>query len=284
MPQPSRDIISSFLKWGAGGPLPRYIQRSCARKFRRRNLGKTLRVQTDDGCLLDVVIGDNVDHEIALTGSFEPHLTRLIRELSSGATGGFLDVGCHLGYYSTLVKKTAPECSVTAVDANPVMARRCRANLEINAMEGRVINSGVGAQHAVLDFKTSMTSPSLGTFGTSPMKDHEVETLQVKVVPFAEILNDTPGDVFLLKMDVEGFEFPALSTLDAVMMRRIHNLVFEFSEERLAQCGHDRDDFLRLPWLADYEIRLIETDGTRRLLESIREVPDGDQNVWLRRR
>jgi len=284
MPPATADTTSAILKWAANGPFPRYIRRSCARKFRRRNLGKTLRVRTIHGCELDVVIGDNVDNEIALTGGFEPHLTGLIRELASGATGGFLDAGCHLGYYSTLVGKTAPGCTLTAVDANPVMARRCRENLALNGLEGRVINTGVGDRRATLDFNTSAASPSLGTFGTSPVKDATVETIQVQVVPFAEILNDTPGDVFLLKMDVEGFEYPALSTLTPEMMKRVRNLVFEFSEERLAQCGHHRGDFEKLPWLADYDIRLIGTDGTRATLPSISAVPGGDQNVWLKRR
>jgi FkbM family methyltransferase len=284
MPNETMDRISSILHWGANSALPRYLRRSCARKFRRRNLGKTLEVGTRDGCRLNVVIGDNVDNEIALTGGFEPHLTALMRELAAGGSGQFLDVGCHLGYYSTLVKKVAPECGLTAVDANPVMAARCRSNLALNGMEGRVINTGVGAEQAVLDFKTSRRSPSLGTFGTSPVENDEVETIQIQVVPFSEIVDQVDGPVFLLKMDVEGYEYLALSTLRDDQVARIANLVFEFSDERLRQCGQSKEAFAGLPWLTEYEVWLIDTDGRRRRLESLAEVPDGDQNVWLKRR
>jgi FkbM family methyltransferase len=284
MPNETMDRISRCLRWGANSRIPRYLRRSCARKFRRRNLGRTLAVDTLDGCHLRVVIGDNVDNEIALTGGFEPHLSQLIRELATGAHGHFLDVGCHLGYYSTLVKKVTPACGLTAVDANPVMAGRCRANLELNGMEGRVINTGVGAERAVLDFKTSLRSPSLGTFGTSPVEDGDVETIQVQVVPFSEIVDQVEGPVFLLKMDVEGFEYLALSTLRDDQVTRIANLVFEFSDERLRQCGQSKHAFAGLSWLASYEVWLLGTDGSRKRLESLSEVPDGDQNVWLKRR
>ena len=278
------DRISSILHWGANSALPHYLRQSCARKFRRRNLGQTLEVGIRVGCRLNVVIGDNVDNEIALTGEFEPHLSALIRELAAVGYGHFLDIGCHLGYYSLLVKKIAPRCGLMAVDANPVMADRCRYNLELNGMEGRVINTGVGAQHAVLDFRTSTMSPSLGTFGTSPVENEKVETIQIQVVPFSELVDKVDGPIFLLKMDVEGFEYHALSTLRDDQISRIANLVFEFSDERLRQCGQSKEAFAALPWLAEYEVYLIETDGRRQLLESLAEVPDGDQNVWLKRR
>lgn len=277
------DRISRVLHWGAGSFLPRAIRRSCARKFRRRNLGKTLKVPTQHHCQLRVIIGDNVDNEIALTGAFEPHLSALIHELSSHQQGNFLDVGCHLGYYSTLVKKNCPSAVVTAVDANPVMAQRCRDNLQLNGFSGEVINTGVGAEHAVLTFRTSRQSPSLGTFGESPPAGLEIETIQVQVVPFRDIVDRTHGPVFLLKMDVEGFEYLALSTLRDDQVDRIENLVFEFSEERLQQCGQSREAFLTLPWLDRFEAWLIHENGTRSRLNSLAEVPGGDQNVWLKR-
>lgn len=284
MPHETMDHISNILHWGANYTFPRSLRRSCARKFRRRNLGKTLQVSLRDGARLNVVIGDNVDNEIALTGEFEPHLSALMRELAAGGQGHFLDVGCHLGYYSMLVKKIAPGCGLMAVDANPVMAERCRCNLELNGMEGRVINTGVGAQHAVLDFRTSTRSPSLGTFGTSPVENETVETIQIQVVPFSELVDQVEGPIFLLKMDVEGFEYHALSTLRDDQVERIANLVFEFSDERLRQCGQSKEAFAALPWLAAYDVCLIETDGRRKPLESLAGVPDGDQNVWLKRR
>jgi FkbM family methyltransferase len=264
--------------------LPGFIRRSCARKFRRRNLGKALETVTLDGCRLRVVIGDNVDNEIAMTGGFEPHLSDLIRSIAAGAEGNFLDVGCHLGYYSTMVKRIAPAARITAVDANPVMAERCRGNLELNGFDGRVINCGVGSSHALLDFKCAPASPSLGTFGANPPPGFDYETIKVQVVPFREIMDQVEGVVFLLKMDVEGFEYQALSTLGEGDVARIRNIVFEFSDERLAQCGQSRRDFENLAWLHAYEIHLILPEGGQRKLTSLAEVPSGDQNVWLRRR
>jgi hypothetical protein len=104
------------------------------------------------------------------------------------------------------------------------------------------------------------------------------------VVPFSEIVDQVEGPVFLLKMDVEGFEYLALSTLRDDQVTRIANLVFEFSDERLRQCGQSKHAFAGLSWLASYEVWLLGTDGSRKRLESLSEVPDGDQNVWLKRR
>jgi FkbM family methyltransferase len=278
------DLISKLLRWAANAPFPRGLKRSFARKFRRRNFGKTIQVTTVDGCQLNLRIGDNVDNEIAITGCFEPHLTDLIRELASGAKGGFLDVGCHLGYYSTLVGKIVPNVEITVVDANPIMAERCAENLRLNGIKGQVINVGVGAENAVLEFKVSKNAPSLGTFGVSPVTNDSVEKLRINVVPFSEIIDQIKGNIFLLKMDVEGFEYLALSTLQPSQVARIQNMVFEFSDERLRQCGQSKESFEKLKWISDFEICLIGINGEKTFLNSLSLVPDGDQNIWLRRR
>jgi len=243
-----------------------------------------MQVVTMDECRLNVQIGDNVDNEIAVTGCFEPHLTNLIRELSQGAEGSFVDVGCHLGYYATLVGKVMPNVDITVVDANPIMAGRCAENLKLNGINAQVINVGVGAENAVLEFSVSPNAPSLGTFGTSPVTSDPIEKIKIKVVPFSEIIDRVEGNIFLLKMDVEGFEYLALSSLHPSQVARIENIVFEFSDERLRQCGQSKQSFEELSWLSDFEVRLIDTNGEKILLDFLSQVPEGDQNVWLKRR
>ena len=283
-PTEDLDSTSKILRSIAGSALPKYLTRSCARKFRRRNLGKRILSTTTRGSKLITVIGDNVDNEIALTGAFESHITKIISAIAENRKGLFLDIGCHLGYYSALVAAVSDGIEITAVDANPVMARRCKENMEINGITASVINVGVGNEPAELDFNTSLTSPSLGTFGENPPDGIDLETIRVKVIPFSEILDGCEGAITLMKMDVEGFEYLALSSLRPDQISRIENLILEFSDIRLHQCGQSRKNFENLGWINEFNLKLIPEHGEPIPLGCLNEVPAGDQNVWFERK
>lgn len=279
------DPLSRLLKYVAGSPLPRFLRRSCARKFRRRNLGRRILSTTNQGCNLVTRIGDNVDIEIALTGRFEPHITSVILQIAKArGKGHFVDVGCHIGYYTTMVARACPEITITAIDANPVMIARCRENLELNSRSAEVINVGVGASHSEMIFQTSLKSPSLGTFGEPPPEVLDVEPIRVSVVPLADLIDDIDGEILLLKMDVEGFEFHALSSLRPDQVVKVNNMIIEFSDLRLQQCGQSRNDFNSLKWIACFDLKLIAEQGPPRPIASLSEVPGGDQNIWLSRK
>lgn len=283
------DLVSKVLIWGKGNAhIPHFIRQSCDRKFTRRfcriNFGKAAKATTVNGCLLNLIIGDYIDNEVAIKGVFETHITKLICELAENSEGSFIDAGCHIGYYSTLVGKIKPSCNIVAIDANPIMAERCKENLKLNNIKGEVLNVGIGSEHATLNFRVSSNLPSLGTFGSSPLSKENLNEMEINIVPFSDILNQTKGSIFLIKMDVEGFEYFALSSLDKSKVSRVENIIFEFSEERLKQCSLRKNVFNEIEWIKCFDIFLLAVDGQIKRLDSLLMVPDGDQNIWLKRR
>lgn len=261
---------------------PRWMQRSFRRKIRRWFRGKTLLVETKNGVSLEIIVGDDVDNQILFNGVFEDHLTQLIHSLALQGKGYFVDIGCHLGYYSSLVGHSAPALQIVALDANPSMVQRCGDNLRRNGIKAKVQNCGVGREAGKLTFTYSRQHPSLGTFGKAPDIVDDLESMEVEVLSLNSILPQ--GPIWLIKMDIEGFEYDALSTIDADTAARIENIVLECSAERLSQCGRQQSDFDKLSWLSDYHIFLVKGSSVHLPLQSFKEVPDGDQNLWLKKK
>jgi FkbM family methyltransferase len=264
--------------------LPSWLQRSCRRKLRRWMKGESIVVTTGAGIDLGLIIGDDVDNQILFNRVFESHLTNLISRLLTNAAGTFLDIGCHLGYYTTLAGSVSSELRLLAFDANPDMVQRCRRNLARNNLTGDVRNYGIGSQHAKLEFNISEMHPSLGTFGAPPEIVQDIKSFTVDVIPLAEVVQSVDGQIPLLKMDIEGFEFEALSSLDESLCEKLKNIVFECSDMRLQQCQRTRADFGKLTWMKDYRIHLVHESQRCEEIASFDQIPEGDQNVWLERR
>jgi FkbM family methyltransferase len=261
---------------------PGWVKRSSRRKIRRWLRGQTLLVETSNGVSLEIIVGDDVDNQILFDGVFESHLTQLIHSLAIQGEGYFVDIGCHLGYYSTLVGKSAPEMQIAAFDANPNMVQRCDDNLRRNGIKAEIQNCGVGREAGKLTFTYSRQHPSLGTFGKAPDIVDDLQSMEVEVLPLNALLPQ--GPIWLIKMDIEGFEYDALSTIDADTAARIENIVLECSADRLSQCGRQQSDFDQLSWLSGYQIFLVEGADSHLPLQSFKEVPDGDQNLWLKKK
>lgn len=262
--------------------IPGWLLRSSRRKIRRWLRAQPLIVETINGVSLEIIVGDDVDNQILFDSVFEGHLTQLIHSLALQGKGYFVDIGCHLGYYSTLVGHCAPQLQIAAFDANPNMARRCDDNLRRNGITAEIHNCGVGRDAGKLKFTYSRQHPSLGTFGNAPDMVDDLQSIEVEVLPLNTLL--PKGPIWLIKMDIEGFEYDALSTIDNATAARIENIVLECSAERLSQCGRQQSDFDQLCWLSGYQIFLVEGAGLHSPLKSFKEVPDGDQNLWLKKK
>lgn len=121
--------LNDLLLFGARKLPLRALRQSAFRKFCRRNVGRSLDVRCRGGFGMRTIIGDSVDNNIAVHGIFEVGTTHVIETLSKQSES-FLDVGCNIGYYACLFGAGNPHKRLVAVDPNPVMTERTRANLE----------------------------------------------------------------------------------------------------------------------------------------------------------
>jgi FkbM family methyltransferase len=121
------------------------------------------------------------------------------------------DVGAHIGFYSLLAAREAPDAVVVAFEPDPYNAAALRANVRRAGVRNvRVVERAVAdrARRASFRQNKATTGSSLipRVVGVGPARDIEVDTTTLD----AE-LGDLSGRRLLLKLDVEGAERLALS-------------------------------------------------------------------------
>lgn len=116
---------------------------------------------------------------------------------------GFGDFGANVGIYSLLAAtRGARVLAVEPVD--DTYERLCR-NLRSNAVQGSTFKRGIGATASVGRFTTSMGGMNRVARGG------EANTVEVQISTVDEIVDLAGFSPRLMKVDVEGYEFPLLS-------------------------------------------------------------------------
>ncbi|MFN3546102.1 MAG: FkbM family methyltransferase [Mesorhizobium sp.] len=130
----------------------------------------------------------------------------------------FVDVGANVGLYSLHARSAAASAGLplraVAVEPQPEMLRRLRFNIEA---------SGAGAEIVVCPWAVTATPQTVRidaeaeNYGTGRIVDHGGgSTIAVAGRPLVDALDEAGLDrVDVLKMDIEGAEFPALEAFFA---------------------------------------------------------------------
>lgn len=117
-----------------------------------------------------------------------------------------LDIGGQIGCFSTSLASTAPDATVHTYEASPATVAYLRRNVENNGLAGRVHVHGkaVSDHTGTISFAANVAGSGLNGL-TSPQEENLVE---VPCVSFADAVAAAGGTVHLVKMDVEGAEYP----------------------------------------------------------------------------
>jgi FkbM family methyltransferase len=272
-----------LLSWWARHGITGWERRSAFRKISRRFDGFTGRATTADGLIMDYRIGDPVDTNIAVNGSFEPLLTSIIRELA-GRFGCFVDVGCNIGYFTCLYAKHRQGARILAIDANPAMTERCQHHLALNGLSGpKVLNIGVGAAAGELVLVSPKNRPSQASFG-NPLGNSS-EPIRIAVDTLSAILErsgiTTPE---VVKIDIEGYEPALFAGLREEHVRGIKHLLFEYSPQHLERCGFTPANIWRHPWWREYDLNLVDEDARSVNPITPDQIPASGAMVWAKRK
>lgn len=138
-----------------------------------------------------------------------------------------LDVGSHHGWFFHCWKDWCPSAVVHAFDADPEAAARS-AELYGSDPDIHVHNRGVGRTPGTLQFhvlegsrvSSSFLMPNAGTwreidYHTGPISHRDVEVITLDDFATAERLDD----VYLMKIDVQGFELEVLEGARELLRR-----------------------------------------------------------------
>lgn len=187
---------------------------------------------------MEVDTGDTVGTVIAVSGEWEPHITEVVRRLTSPGDV-FVDVGAHIGYYTLLASVlVGDQGHVYAFEPSPARWNELRANVARNKL-GNVtaFEMAAGAYEGeTILYEAPRTNTSASTLlpaALDPSAATEYSPKRVRVTPVPTHLAAKHLDrVRVIKIDVEGFEIDVLRGLERVLAgRRPLSLIIEVSPD-----------------------------------------------------
>ncbi len=181
---------------------------------------------------------------LAKWGAYEAKNSNWVLENFSGKTGGlFVDVGANFGWYSLIFSICADSAGhVVAIEPEPGNLRMLQKNIDINnAVNISVISAGVGACDGFAELSLNTRwNPGMHSLRQDINSKGKVN---IKIRTLDSILSDFPGEIDLLKMDIEGFEVDALMGASETLARTKHVLI-EYSPKFIQACGRDPKQLL----------------------------------------
>lgn len=182
-------------------------------------------------------IGDMLDHEFVIKNrigcfsvtakndsltksitSFEYHHHHWLEEHTG--RGVFLDIGANIGFYSHLAIKKYGFKKALAFEPNPETFNRLKRNIALNKLESEIFahNIGVGAQPSKKSLFVNNYHTGASTL-TKKVADTS-DTIAVQIVALDTYLplhTTQPDMVDFIKIDIEGYEYPALQGMQYVL-------------------------------------------------------------------
>jgi FkbM family methyltransferase len=139
--------------------------------------------------------------------------------------GTILDLGANIGMFTVLAaKKLVPEGRVFAVEPNPDVAAVLRRNLAENGISNVELIQAA-AFTADGEAELQLASHSLGA--TISKKEHNARSVVVQTIKISRVV-EAIGNVDLLKVDIEGAEWPIFFDSDPRMWKSIKRIAMEF--------------------------------------------------------
>lgn len=137
-----------------------------------------------------------------------------------------LDIGGQVGCFSTSLAVTAPKATVHTYEASPGTVEYLQRNVDQNGLGDRIHVHGqaVSDHTGTLTFAANVAGSGLNGM-TSPQDENLIE---VPCVSFADAVAAAGGSVHLVKMDVEGAEYPIVLGSNPSDWSSVQRVAMEF--------------------------------------------------------
>ncbi len=215
-------------------------------------------------------LNNSIEFNIYYYGAFEKPLLFFLRDAllnlqDAGAGQLFFDIGANIGQHALFMSRFATH--VHAFEPYKPVNAKLTAHMQLNEI-GNITLHTVGLSDKAEEltfFAPSGRNQGIGSFDVGSISKGNTDAGKLSLVRGDDYFPaHSIGPVALMKMDVEGFEKPALEGLRTTLQNDRPILVCEISYEgKLA--FRSRDDFLgTLP--PDYELFAFNTrhaDGSK---------------------
>jgi len=220
-----------------------------------RRLGHAPRIVNAQGARFLVDTTDFIDQCIAWDGMWDgPQLDRLAAvSVTARPIDYFIDVGANSGFYSVMFALRNLAAQVVAFEPDPGNYARLISNLTLNRLDHRVDAHRLAlgdADGEVTLYEGAKWNRGESTIAVPDQTPKEVAHL-VRQTRFDDIF-PLSGEKIIIKMDVEGYEFPALAGMQQTLVRNACYVQVELYSDRL-------EDLKRL--FADLGYRFVHTEA-----------------------
>lgn len=168
--------------------------------------------------------------------SYEVEATSFVQERANRYSW-FVDIGAYIGHFPIAISFANPAISITCYEPVAMIAQALKNNLtandlnDVKVIEAAVTQSAGEIEFFLPEYSLSQLS-SLGSVhnrfsGGAENSERGCQVTVVKSVEAANILNDLPSGLGLVKLDTEGTESVIFTSLKNALEERQPDLIFE---------------------------------------------------------
>ncbi len=216
-----------------------------------------------------------IERDIYLFGNYEPEsieaIDTLIQKGIASRDQTFLDIGANIGIFSLACAEKFKK--VVAIEANPIVYKRLLANIELNHFDNiEPHNIAAGSESKKADFCYPILSNEnhgVGGFSEEYMLNAGIkyEKKEIKVCRIDKILGNEKANIGLIKIDVEGYELPALQGLEEIISETYPSIIIEIAEEGQNRLGYTCKDVM--DWLLKHNYFVFTEDDLDHSIDQI---------------
>lgn len=176
---------------------------------------------------------NNIEFSIYYYGAFEKPLLHFLRDAATALPGHetvFFDIGANIGQHSLFLSQHVTQ--VHAFEPYQLVRDRLTHHIDLNAIENIEVHPlGLSNEDSQLPFfAPTGSNQGIGSFDQSTTSKGNKEIGKLKIVKGDNYLSVLGIQrVNLIKMDVEGFEKPALAGINEILRRNRPVVVCEIS-------------------------------------------------------
>ncbi|GAA4820333.1 FkbM family methyltransferase [Nocardioides caeni] len=137
-----------------------------------------------------------------------------------------LDIGGHIGCFTTALSVQRPDARIWTYEASPATAAFTRRNIDGNGLQDRVTlnNEGVTSYDGTLSFADNAGGSGLNGL-TAP---EGTKVIEIPCVSLATAMERAGGDITLVKIDTEGAEYDIVLPSDPAAWASVQRVVLEY--------------------------------------------------------
>ncbi len=223
-----------MLLWHQKQRLPGALPRAIYKQMRRRGYAPAYEFTSDFfGLEYHGNLSNNIDFAIYFYGAFEKPLLYFMRDAIEAIAehdGVFVDVGANVGQHSLFMSQRAK--SVIAFEPYAPVRERLAHQIRLNAIRNIKVESlGLSDDNTLQAFYAPTgDNAGIGSFDESTTEKGNVLLGELELIRGDDYFADNPPDyLHMIKIDVEGFEKPALQGLQKTLQRYRPLIICELS-------------------------------------------------------